>query len=1543
MPWVSRLLLALVFVAFMAAPGTAASLNDAKAKFAAKHYVAARAAYAEVLLPALTDDTARPAKDLPEARLKEALGQYGWTLFLLDEYAASRDVFARFARFDPKNFEARLGLAWNAIKLGAYDEAEGLLTKADDLASRRERPAVDDARGWLAVKRGDYKAARGSFKREEARQYEEYGGFYIADSQVGLGWVAIFQNDWDAAANLFREGLQRDGNCLFCRDGLARVRLQASKPRDALAEAVHGARLTRHNYGLVTLVDQILLAIGDVKVSIETYRDLAAAHEGDAVWEVRHANALVAAGKAEDGRKLLTALVGREPDNALARAALRNLKFAERAIVSGGWELYARGDYARALDSCTTRRDEAKGRGSAAAEDCRGWALVALNRPREAAEAFKAALAIDRDFFYAETGLTTARQAQLGAYNAAWAQLDAGRHDEAAKAFAAARAGVDADLQWLVDDGLAWVESYRGNRAAARMAFESIVAANPDAYLSQRGLGLIALDEGQHQRAVEFLTKSFERSPNQAIASYTGPAMRLVEAGRHAEAKGVLDLAERAWPLSADVQFLAARAYKGLGDERQASEKAMAAVTLAPAYVDPAFDGLGLSAGLARDAYLALGWGLYYAGMSDAARNRIRQYFAAGGSDRSGHLGLGWTELTMGDAKAAEVAFRKALAAREDADALAGVGWARLGQDDPAAAESSFRRALGLIAGHISAGAGIAAVKFRLTAIVKDGWERYYRGAYAEALVACEAKRDAARSARNPAAEDCRGWSLLALGRPEEAEKAFAAALAIDPAFFYSESGRIAAKRAGLVTYDEAWSLAMLGRHDEAKAKFERARVGLGQEFLWLIDDGLAWLDYYRGNHDAAKRAFERIVAANSQAYLSRKGLGYVAVAQKDWRKAADELTRSYTVAPYQPVAAYTEPAFAMIEAGRHEEARGILDGAAKVWPLSADVQILLARAQKGLRNEDAAAAHAIAAARLAPAYIDPAFDGIGLPAAKVRDGLLALGWGLYYAGRGGEAIRRFDQYLGAGGGDVAAHLGRGWAALALGDGKAAEAAFRKALAAGENADAHAGLGYVALAADREADAEKSFLRSFELAPGYAPAQSGIGTVKFRQTVIVRDGWDAYWRGEYQKAFDACTARRDEATRRKSAAAEDCRGWALLGLERHEDAAKAFEAALKIDPGFFYSQSGLVTAKQAGMARYKEAWRLIGEKRWADAAARLAKARDDVEPALRWLIDDATAWIEFYKGNHAKAAQDFETVLRASPQAYLSRTGLGFVAAERRDYARAVEHLTASFTVAPYQAIASYTTPAVKMLDARKFEEARAVLALGERAWPLSADIHFLLARAAKGLGDEAGATRRAVVAAGLAPAIIDPAFDSLGLPADKVREGYHALAWGLYFARDNEAALRRFDQYIAAGGDDPNAVRGRAFVLFRLDRMDEAMTGLNKVVGHERDNRLQPIVENIPIPGTDAVWPLAYDASSTLAWALLRKGDTKGAEQAFRKVLEKRPFWIDTLTGLGYSLDAQGRKDEARSQFAEALKLAPTYPDALQGYAKVGGGERRG
>jgi tetratricopeptide (TPR) repeat protein len=142
------------------------------------------------------------------------------------------------------------------------------------------------------------------------------------------------------------------------------------------------------------------------------------------------------------------------------------------------------------------------------------------------------------------------------------------------------------------------------------------------------------------------------------------------------------------------------------------------------------------------------------------------------------------------------------------------------------------------------------------------------------------------------------------------------------------------------------------------------------------------------------------------------------------------------------------------------------------------------------------------------------------------------------------------------------------------------------------------------------------------------------------------------------------------------------------------------------------------------------------------------------------------------------------------------------------------------------------------------------------------------------------------------------------------------------------------FDRYLEAGGDDPNAHRGKGFAAFRLGRYDDAIATLSDVIQFETSNQLKPVVEYIAIPGADTKWPLSYNAGSTLAWALLRQGSYPESERAFRNVLEKWPFWIDALTGLGYCLEAQGNKVESLKKFKAALQLSPTYPDALKGYA---------
>jgi tetratricopeptide (TPR) repeat protein len=1518
---------------FVCEVATAGPLEEAGASFSERDFLSAQVLFSGALTEVFLSEEIKYTEDFSEEIVKKALSEYGWTLFSLGQYEASKIVFIKLSGLDENSFGAALGIAWNAVKLEDPDAAAHL-NAAKKLGKKTEVPSVYDALGWLALNNKDFKAAKKYFKKEEKGIISAFGVAYSPDPKVGQAWLEIHQGNWRKAEKAFKIGLRRDPNCLYCRDGLARVSLQAGKLKKALIQAKEGAKLARHNYGLVALVSEILFKISDVQTSIDTYRDLADAHKGDDLWNIRLSAALVESGNTKSGKKILLGLLADNPKSTAVLGALDALRFQERNAVSEGWSLYAEGKYSESLRYCERLGLTLKDEGNAAAEDCRGWALLALDRVDAAAVAFETALSIDPTFVFSKAGIESVRKAKLIGYTYAWSLLEAGKYQEAIDKFNSARIGLNSELDWLIGDGLAWVDYYRGNNSRARTQFEAVISKNAKAYLSQRGLALILLDDGNYKRAGRLLLDSFEQAPNQSIAIYSGPIVRLIDSEHYPEASNILRIAEQVWPLSADIKVLFGRALLGLGEEPSAAEKFLKAVRLAPTYINPVFDDFGLSVEASLGPYLALGWGLYYSGLNSQSRARFQSYLDGGGEDRSGYLGLGLVELALGNTVDAEKLLNKAQTFGDGAEVLAGLGWVDIANGNMTSAQARFDGAIALTPGHLWANQGIAAIKYKLTEFVQDGWNNYFKGNYLAALSVCVSKQKEARSIKNPAAADCQGWSLLAMDRPEEAEEAFKVALSIDPDFFYSRSGLIASKRAGLVHYNQAWSLAVLGRYEEAGKKFEQSKAGLDEEIKWLVDEGLAWLALYEGDLVTARGSFNDILVKEPAAYLSNKGLGYTALLEGDWEEAVDQLGLSYKLAPYQAISSYTEPARSFIKSKKFKEALVILNSGENIWPLSADIKILLSTVHKELQDVDLGAEYAVRAASLAPLYIDEKFDELGFPPEKVKVGILALGWGLYRAGRSRESLQRFDSYFNAGGQDTSGYLGRGWASLALSQNAKASVAFLAALDMGINADAHTGLGYLALSENRNEDAEFEFKAALEIAPSYAVALSGLSTLKFQQTKIVSDGWNSYWKGDYESALQSCSDQRGAAAKSKNAAAEDCRGWSLLSLGRYEQAKEAFENALKIDPGFFYSSSGLVASHQAGMTLYKESWELIREGLWADASSLLEEAQSEIDINQEWLIADAFAWIKFYKKDYDVAEAMFSAIVLDHPLAYLSHNGLGYIAVERGEYEEAVSHLTTSISIAPYQPISSYLIPVVKLLDAEKFQGVDSILGLAERAWPLSADIKFLRARASHGLGNIEALERLVLGAAGLAPVPMSKILGTFKIGHDAQKKLDTILAWGLYFSGYNEGAVRHFDKYLAAGGDDPNARRGKGFAVFRLGRYDEAITTLNDVIQFETSNQLKPVVEYIAIPGAGAKWPLSYNAGSTLAWALLRQGSYPEAERNFRNVLEKWPFWIDALTGLGYCLEAQGKKVESLKQFKAALQLSPTYPDALKGYA---------
>jgi len=220
---------------------------------------------------------------------------------------------------------------------------------------------------------------------------------------------------------------------------------------------------------------------------------------------------------------------------------------------------------------------------------------------------------------------------------------------------------------------------------------------------------------------------------------------------------------------------------------------------------------------------------------------------------------------------------------------------------------------------------------------------------------------------------------------------------------------------------------------------------------------------------------------------------------------------------------------------------------------------------------------------------------------------------------------------------------------------------------------------------------------------------------------------------------------------------------------------------------------------------------------------------------------------------------------------------------------------------------------------------------LGLGIYPLSADLNFQMAKVFKSTNDNKTAGLYVAVAASYAPLYIDPVFDDLNLSDADAKQGLMNLSWGLYFARDNERALERFNQLHNSGISDSNIDRGRAFTLFRLAKYDEALPLLEKASKKEPDELL-PIDEILPIPGTNQYWTLRYSAGSTIGWIQYHLGNYSKAESQFQTILKDNPFWIDALTGYGYALLKQNKNTDAESAFIKALAISPFYPDAIQG-----------
>lgn len=696
------------------------------------------------------------------------------------------------------------------------------------------------------------------------------------------------------------------------------------------------------------------------------------------------------------------------------------------------------------------------------------------------------------------------------------------------------------------------------------------------------------------------------------------------------------------------------------------------------------------------------------------------------------------------------------------------------------------------------------------------------------------------------------------------------------------------------------WSEYQLGNYKKALAAFRRLS-GIAPGSV-DADIGRGWANFKLGSFTLAKRRFERAArgATRDQRYMVADGLGWIAFVEQRYEDAKRHFLSQ---SRWRRVAKY--PQDRLLGLGWIALATGAMDRAEAIFK---------AGLGEGKTPPSVAALFA--------GGIHPQPDYFRFDDALGRIALIRGEYAkaLEHALRG-LAKTRFNR-------DLFFLLDAALERLA--DPDKAIATYRKlAKETPGIPEYHSGIAWHAYNAGRPRLAEREFLIALQMRARYAFAQYGLNKARDQMNQAVSDAWKPYLEGEYERAlaaFDRHVARIGDT----NPAVATGRGWSLLALGRIGEAQEAFAKALKVDPYFKLAREGAEAQKSGYRTAYLLGWDLLAKQEYDKARLQFERAGKVAPPTEKWRITEAHAWLKLSRGQLDEAELDFKAILAQRPDAYLSRKGLGFLEAKRGNLVMAMWQVDRSVREHPDQVQASYTIPAKAMLDAGRSHYALRLITFGLRAYPGDATLNYQAARGFAQLGEWTSALRHLRQAVETAPTGIDKHLDSFPLPAEHAGSIYLALAEGLYRARRNEAAARRYQQAIAEGAG-PEAIRGLGFALYRLGRHREAIPVLEEAAGHE-SKTLKPVSEIVPIPGTDRWWPIQYNAGSTLAWAQFRLGRYSEAADQFRRVLQNHPAWIDALSGLGWSLLRLGNRDEARRRFTEAILISPGYPDAWRG-----------
>ena len=325
----------------------------------------------------------------------------------------------------------------------------------------------------------------------------------------------------------------------------------------------------------------------------------------------------------------------------------------------------------------------------------------------------------------------------------------------------------------------------------------------------------------------------------------------------------------------------------------------------------------------------------------------------------------------------------------------------------------------------------------------------YNNNDYEKALILFEQKRHEARKQLNAAADDGRGWALMALQRLDAAQIAFEEALQLDPHYISSQKGLDKVKAARMIDLDNAHALMRDGEFRKSQESINKARIILPDQNRYLAEIAQGWLFYYSGDFIRASSRFQQLVHLYPDSHHAMLGLGMSLIARDQYQEGYHYIRDAIVKNPHHDIEKYYEIAEQITQYGTIAQLLPLMIIGADYYPEDGGLSWIVATTALNSNQIELATEYVLIAARYDPQLVDSEIDNYQFLPHLVRDAYADIAFHYYNLNDFNKAQNRYRQYLASGGNDLEAIRGYGLSLFRAGQIRESIAFLRKA-ASGE-------------------------------------------------------------------------------------------------------------------------------------------------------------------------------------------------------------------------------------------------------------------------------------------------------------------------------------------------------------------------------------------------------------------------------------------------------------------------------------------------------------